>query len=268
MLAIRAIASAAIATPAPSTASGLRLRHKINPLTLISIKPAQVRTLARRRGPGCAGLKSVPTGIAHGTVTAVAERTPFEITTLRRDVSTDGRNATVAFTDDWAEDAARRDFRLNALYADAEGRFHAVYLTPLVIAFLAIHLPTLLLTDLPRSVLLVTDRYPPHPGGLARASQRRADSGAHVEQIGIGLAQVVFQDASIGVAGLGFDGVGDFLLPRLRKQADDAPARFGAHIVGLLSRDEQRRPHARTHHEIQEVVAARRQDRHADESDQ
>lgn len=68
-----------------------------------------------------AGLKSVPTGIAHGTVTAVAERTPFEITTLRRDVSTDGRNATVAFTDDWAEDAARRDFRLNALYADADG---------------------------------------------------------------------------------------------------------------------------------------------------
>ena len=71
-----------------------------------------------------AGLKAVPTGIAHGTVTAVAERTPFEITTLRRDVSTDGRNATVAFTDDWAEDAARRDFRLNALYADAEGRVY------------------------------------------------------------------------------------------------------------------------------------------------
>ena len=69
-----------------------------------------------------AGLKAVPTGIAHGTVTAVSERRPFEITTLRRDVSTDGRNATVAFTDDWAEDAARRDFRLNALYADREGR--------------------------------------------------------------------------------------------------------------------------------------------------
>jgi len=64
----------------------------------------------------------VPTGIAHGTVTAVSERQPFEITTLRRDVSTDGRNATVAFTDDWAEDAARRDFRLNALYADGAGR--------------------------------------------------------------------------------------------------------------------------------------------------
>jgi len=69
-----------------------------------------------------AGLKAVPTGIAHGTVTAVTERTPFEITTLRRDVSTDGRNATVAFTDDWAEDAARRDFRLNALYADLRGQ--------------------------------------------------------------------------------------------------------------------------------------------------
>lgn len=68
-----------------------------------------------------AGLKSVPTGMAHGTVTAISERMPFEITTLRRDVSTDGRNATVAFTDDWAEDAARRDFRLNAVYADAHG---------------------------------------------------------------------------------------------------------------------------------------------------
>ena len=69
-----------------------------------------------------AGLKAVPTGMAHGTVTAVSERQPFEITTLRRDVSTDGRNATVASTDDWAEDAARRDFRLNALYADRDGR--------------------------------------------------------------------------------------------------------------------------------------------------
>lgn len=68
-----------------------------------------------------AGLKAVPTGIAHGTVTAVAGRRPFEITTLRRDVTTDGRRATVAFTDDWAEDASRRDFRLNALYADPDG---------------------------------------------------------------------------------------------------------------------------------------------------
>ncbi|CAN5246416.1 CCA tRNA nucleotidyltransferase [soil metagenome] len=68
-----------------------------------------------------AGLKVVPTGLAHGTVTAVSKGAPYEITTLRRDVSTDGRNATVAFTEDWAEDAGRRDFRLNALYADAAG---------------------------------------------------------------------------------------------------------------------------------------------------
>lgn len=69
-----------------------------------------------------AGLKAVPTGLEHGTVTAVADRRPFEITTLRRDVETDGRRAVVAFTTDWAEDAARRDFRLNALYADTEGQ--------------------------------------------------------------------------------------------------------------------------------------------------
>ena len=71
-----------------------------------------------------AGLKAVPTGIAHGTITAVAHGRPVEITTLRRDVVTDGRHAVVAFTDDWAEDAARRDFRLNALYADPDGRLH------------------------------------------------------------------------------------------------------------------------------------------------
>lgn len=68
-----------------------------------------------------AGIKAVPTGIAHGTVTAVADGRPFEVTTLRRDVSTDGRHAMVAFTDDWAEDAARRDFTINALYADPIG---------------------------------------------------------------------------------------------------------------------------------------------------
>lgn len=63
-------------------------------------------------------IKAVPTGLAHGTVTAVVGGRPFEITTLRRDVSTDGRRATVSFTDDWQEDAARRDFTINALYAD------------------------------------------------------------------------------------------------------------------------------------------------------
>lgn len=65
-----------------------------------------------------AGIKAVPTGIAHGTITAVTDGHVFEVTTLRRDVATDGRRATVAFTDDWAEDAARRDFTINALYAD------------------------------------------------------------------------------------------------------------------------------------------------------
>ncbi|HXL99964.1 MAG TPA: CCA tRNA nucleotidyltransferase [Rhizomicrobium sp.] len=68
-----------------------------------------------------AGLGAVPTGIAHGTITAVSGGTPFEVTTLRRDVSTDGRRAVVAFTTDWKEDAARRDFTLNALYAAADG---------------------------------------------------------------------------------------------------------------------------------------------------
>jgi poly(A) polymerase len=71
-----------------------------------------------------AGLKAVPTGVEHGTVTAVAKGRPFEITTLRRDVETDGRRAVVAFTTDWAQDAARRDFRLNALYAEPDGRLH------------------------------------------------------------------------------------------------------------------------------------------------
>ena len=69
-----------------------------------------------------AGLRAAPTGIAHGTMTAIAHGRPFEVTTLRRDVETDGRHAVVAFSTDWAEDAARRDFRMNALYADAQGR--------------------------------------------------------------------------------------------------------------------------------------------------
>ena len=65
-----------------------------------------------------AGIKAIPTGIAHGTITAVADGTVVEVTTLRRDVTTDGRHAEVAFTDDWQADAARRDFTMNALYAD------------------------------------------------------------------------------------------------------------------------------------------------------
>lgn len=81
------------------------------------LEPQSVMTALK-----AAGLKAVPTGLDHGTVTAVADSQPFEITTLRRDVTTDGRRATVAFTTDWAEDAGRRDFHINALYADGEGR--------------------------------------------------------------------------------------------------------------------------------------------------
>ena len=84
---------------------------------------AVTRALAR------AGLKAVPTGIAHGTVTAIApdalgQARAFEVTTLRRDVETDGRRAVVAFTTDWTLDAARRDFRLNALYLEPDGTLH------------------------------------------------------------------------------------------------------------------------------------------------
>jgi poly(A) polymerase/tRNA nucleotidyltransferase (CCA-adding enzyme) len=67
------------------------------------------------------GLKAVPTGLDHGTVTAVSGHRGFEVTTLRRDVATDGRRAVVAFTDDWREDAARRDFSINAMSMTADG---------------------------------------------------------------------------------------------------------------------------------------------------
>jgi poly(A) polymerase len=67
------------------------------------------------------GIKVVETGVEHGTVTAIAGRHAFEVTSLRCDVETDGRHAKVVFTDDWAEDAARRDFTINALYASASG---------------------------------------------------------------------------------------------------------------------------------------------------
>jgi poly(A) polymerase len=73
------------------------------------------------RAAAAAGLKAVPTGLAHGTVTVVAGSVPHEVTTLRKDVETHGRHATVAFTNDWSEDARRRDFTLNALYCGADG---------------------------------------------------------------------------------------------------------------------------------------------------
>lgn len=79
--------------------------------------PEEVETLSR-----AAGLRSVPTGIDHGTLTVIASGRSHEVTTFRRDVETDGRRAVVAFSKDMAEDAARRDFTMNALYADASGR--------------------------------------------------------------------------------------------------------------------------------------------------
>lgn len=68
-----------------------------------------------------AGLRALPTGIDHGTITALASGQTVEVTTLRRDVETDGRRALVAFTDDWEVDAARRDFTMNALFCDPDG---------------------------------------------------------------------------------------------------------------------------------------------------
>lgn len=85
--------------------------HDIDIATRLA--PADVLDRLRARG-----IKAVPTGLAHGTITAVLPDGPVEVTTLRRDVATDGRHATIAFTDDWREDAARRDFTINALYAD------------------------------------------------------------------------------------------------------------------------------------------------------
>jgi poly(A) polymerase len=70
------------------------------------------------------GAKVIPTGLAHGTVTAVVDHIHYEITTLRRDEICDGRHATVAYTDNWREDASRRDLTINALYADAQGRVY------------------------------------------------------------------------------------------------------------------------------------------------
>ena len=79
-------------------------------------RPTRVMELA-----AAAGIKAVPTGIDHGTVTLVEEGIPFEVTTFRKDVETDGRRAVVAFADTVREDAVRRDFTMNALYCDALG---------------------------------------------------------------------------------------------------------------------------------------------------
>ena len=92
--------------------------------TLLGLPVADI-DIATRHAPEtvvarleAAGIRAIPTGIAHGTITAVSDGTVVEVTTLRHDLATDGRHATVAFTAAWEEDAARRDFTINALYAD------------------------------------------------------------------------------------------------------------------------------------------------------
>ena len=82
-----------------------------------SIEPEDVKKRLNKEG-----IKVIDTGISHGTVTATLNNKKFEITTLRKDVSTDGRHAKVQFTSNWEEDASRRDFTINAIYADIEGR--------------------------------------------------------------------------------------------------------------------------------------------------
>jgi poly(A) polymerase len=71
-----------------------------------------------------AGIRTIPTGLSHGTVTALIDEQPFEITTLRCDIKSYGRHAEVQFTRDWEQDAARRDFTINALYCDPQGRIY------------------------------------------------------------------------------------------------------------------------------------------------
>lgn len=99
-----------------------------NALLGVPVKDVDIATTALPqdviRLAAAAGLGAVPTGVQHGTVTVIASHSPIEVTTLRRDIETFGRQARVTFTTDWAEDAARRDFTLNALYCDADGTVH------------------------------------------------------------------------------------------------------------------------------------------------
>ncbi len=96
------------------------LGHPVGDIDIAT--PAPPETVIARLA--AAGVKTVPTGIDHGTVTAIVGAEHFEITTLRRDIETFGRHARVAFTDDWAVDAERRDFTMNALFCDADGTIY------------------------------------------------------------------------------------------------------------------------------------------------
>src|SRR5580658_3082095 len=93
------------------------------PIGDIDIATTALPTEVIRRARA-AGIKSVPTGIEHGTVTLVIDSQPFEVTTLREDIETFGRKAKVAFGRDWARDAERRDFTINGLSVDADSVVH------------------------------------------------------------------------------------------------------------------------------------------------
>jgi poly(A) polymerase len=121
----RAVFAALTAEGAQARAVGGAVR---NTLMGASVKDVDIATTAAPeevlRLAGRAGLHVIPTGIAHGTVTVVADKVSFEVTTLRRDIETFGRRAKVTFTTEWREDAMRRDFTMNALYCDADGTVH------------------------------------------------------------------------------------------------------------------------------------------------
>ncbi len=119
---IRRVFAALATTGATSRAVGGAVRntllgHAIDDVDIATTATPEMVMAAAQR----AGIAAHPTGLQHGTVTLVADGLTFEVTTLRRDVETDGRHATVAFTGNWAEDAGRRDFTINALYCDADG---------------------------------------------------------------------------------------------------------------------------------------------------
>ena len=93
-------------------------REKVDDIDLAtSLTPDQVKKKLSIKN-----VKVIDTGISHGTVTAFINKKKFEITSLRKDISTDGRHASVEYTLDWTQDSARRDFTINAIYADIEGR--------------------------------------------------------------------------------------------------------------------------------------------------
>jgi len=94
--------------------------EKIDDIDLAtSLEPFEVKEILNKKN-----IKVIDTGISHGTITAILNNKKFEITTLRKDVSTDGRHANVEFTLDWEKDASRRDFTINAIYSDIEGRIY------------------------------------------------------------------------------------------------------------------------------------------------